>query len=268
MMDLAIDLVDELVDSLPQARRGPRRTMTLGIVMSVLGWSAFIVGFVLLGMNMFETVQDGLDPESELAVSVGVPGEGAMTLEPGRYQVVALGIALTTVSGMSSDAGGLDVNRMPFAEPQVSVVAPNGEPIALEPPTVERVTHTPGLDAVGIREFTVTTAGTYVLRVDGQPGAVTKVGVGDAESIWDSAKPFLTSSAIIAGGGIVGGLGVTVLIIGIVWRAIGGATSSMGGSAGTFTNVLQQSQPPAWRPPTPAPPPAPGRFSGWSGPDQ
>ena len=269
MMDLAIDLVDELVDTLPRARRGPRRMMTLGIVMSVLGWGAFIVGFVLLGMNMFETVQGGLDPEGELAVSVGVPGEATMTLDPGRYQVVALGDALTTVSGISSDAGGLDVNRMPFAEPPVSVLAPNGEPIALEPPTVERVTHTPGLDAVGIREFTVTTAGTYVLRVDGQPGAVTKVGVGDAESIWASAKPFLTSSAIIAGGGIVGGLGVTVLIVGIVWRAIGGATSSMGRSVGTFTNVLQQQpQPPAWRPPAPPRPPAPSERFGWPGPDQ
>ena len=99
--------------------------MTLGIVMSVLGWGAFIVGFVLLGMNMFETVQGGLDPEGELAVSVGVPGEGSVTLDPGRYQLVVLGDALTTVSGMSSDAGGLDVNRMPFAEPPVSVLAPN-----------------------------------------------------------------------------------------------------------------------------------------------
>src|SRR5687768_15852834 len=99
IMDLAIDLVDELVELLLPARRGRRRVMTLGIVMSVLGWGAFVVGFVLLGLNMFETVQDGLDPQSELAVSVGVPGESAMTLEPGRYQVVALGVALTTGSG-------------------------------------------------------------------------------------------------------------------------------------------------------------------------
>lgn len=271
MMDLAIDLVgdlvDDLVDELPRARRGPRRLMTVGIVMSVLGWGAFIVGFVLLGMNMFETVESGLDPEGELAVSVGVPGEGSVTLDPGRYQVVALGNALTTVSGMSSDAGGLDVNRTPFVEPAVSVLAPNGEPIALEQPTVERVTHTPGLDAVGIREFEATTSGTYVVRVAGQPGAVTKVGIGDADSIWESAKPFLTASAIIAGGGVAGGLGVTVLIIGIVWRAIGRATSSVGRSMGTFTNVLVQ-QPPAWRPPAAPRQPAPGEIHDWPDPGQ
>jgi hypothetical protein len=267
MMDLAFDLVETVVDVLPRARRGPRRLMTLGIVMSVLGWGAFIVGFVLLGMNMFETVEGGLDPEGELAVSVGVPGEGTVTLDAGRYQIVALGDALTTVSGMSSDAGGLDVNRTPFAEPAVSILAPNGEPVGLEPPTVERVTHTPGLDAVGIREFQVITAGTYVLRVDGQPGAVTKVGIDDAESVWESAKPFLTSSAIIAGGGIVGGLGVTVLIIGIVWRAIGGATTSVGRSMGTLTNVLQP-QRPVWRPPTAPRQPAPGHIHDWPDPEQ
>jgi hypothetical protein len=83
------------------------------------------------------------------------------------------------------------------------------------------------------------------LRVDGQPGAVAKVGIGDATSVWAEAKPFLTSSAIIAIGGIVGGLGVTILIVGLVWKAIRRAASGIGG-ASTFAPTLNHAP---WLPP-------------------
>lgn len=209
----------------PIRRRGPRRMAVLGIILSVVGWGAFVVGFVLMALNMFETVKEGLDPERKLELSVAVPGEGSVDLEPGRYQVVALGDTLTSVSGRSSDAGGLNVHRLPFAEPPVTVTAPDGSAVTLEAPTADRLSHAPGLDAVGIREFDVTTAGSYTLSVAGEAGAVSKVGIGEAESMWEAASSWITSSAVIAIGGILGGIGMTVLIMGVVWSAMSRATA-------------------------------------------
>jgi hypothetical protein len=192
----------------------------IGAVMTALGSIAFIVGFVVMGAELFETVDEGLDPASDLALVVDVPGEGTVDLEPDRYEVVALGPSLTSVSGRTSDAGGMDVDRLPFAEPRVTVTGPDGEEVGLEAPSIDRLTHAPGLDVVGLREFTARQSGTYTIEVGGESGPVTQVGVGEAESLWEGARGFVASAVIITIGALLGTLGFLVLVGGIVWWAV------------------------------------------------
>jgi hypothetical protein len=204
----------------PTRRRG-RGLVRLGIAVLVVGVVAFIGGFVLMGVNAFESVRDGIDPQRDLDLSVGVPGNGTVELDADRYQVVALGDTLVAVSGMSSDAGGYTVSRIPFTEPVVTITGPDGAVVDLEPPGHDRLSSTPGLDAVGIFEFTVPTDGMYAVTVAGEAPAVSSIGIDEADSLWESAKPWITSSAVIAIGGVLMTIGVLVLVGGIVRSTLG-----------------------------------------------
>lgn len=206
--------------SAPTRRRG-RGLVRLGIGLLVVGVAAFVGGFVLMGVNAFDAVQDGIDPQGDLNVSVGVPGAGTVELDADRYQVVALGDTLVSVSGMSSDAGGYTVTRLPFAEPAVTVTGPDGAVMALESPSIDRLSSTPGLDAVGISEFTAPVDGTYTVTVAGDRGAVSSIGIDEADSLWDAARPWITSSGVIALGGILMTIGVLVLVGGIMRSTLG-----------------------------------------------
>jgi hypothetical protein len=146
---------------------------------------------VVLGAKLFDTVDEGLDPESKLDLTVEVPGDGSVDLEPDRYQVVALGPTLTQTSGSHSDAGGLDVERLPFAEPDITV--------------------TGRLDSVGLSEFTVSEAGEYTLEVDGEGDQVTKVGIGEAKGLWEEASGWVASAVVITGGALLASLGIMLL---------------------------------------------------------
>lgn len=203
------------------ARRKGRGLVRLGIVALVLGVVAFIGGFVLMGVNAFESVKDGIDPAADLDLSVQVPGEGAVELGAGRYQVVALGDTLISVSGRSSDAGGHTLTRLPFAEPAVTVTGADGTVAPLEAPSHERLSSTPGLDAVGISEFTAPSDGMYTVVVSGEPAAVSMIGIDEADSLWDSARPWITSSAVIAIGGVLMTVGALALVGGIVRSVLG-----------------------------------------------
>jgi hypothetical protein len=201
----------------PVRRRGPKVLTVIGLVATVVGWGGFIAGFVFLGANFLDAFEEGLDPASKLDLRVDVPGEGSVDLEPGRYQVVALGPRLTSISGRSSDAGGYDVNRLPFAEPPFDVRDSEGNGVDLRPPGIDRVTHGPGLDAVGLYEFTVPTAGRYTLDVSGERGAVVALGIGEAKGLWEEAKGWVAASIVIMIGAFLGTIGIFVLIGGIVW---------------------------------------------------
>lgn len=203
------------------ARRNGRVLVRLGIGMLVAGLIAFVGGFVLMGMNMFDTVRDGIDPAADLDLSVTVPGAGTVELDAGRYQVVALGDTLIAVSGRSSDAGGYTLTPLPFARPTVTLTGPDGAVLTLEAPSHDRLSSTPGLDAVGISEFTAPTDGTYAVTVSGEPTAVTTIGIDEAGSLWDSAKPWITSSAVTAIGGVLMTIGAMVLVGGIVRSTLG-----------------------------------------------
>jgi hypothetical protein len=209
----------------PPRRRGPKVAIWIGAILTALGTIAFVAGFVVMGAELFETVDEGVDPVGSLDLTVPVPGEGRVILQPDRYQLVALGPTLTGVYGSISDAGGQDVHRLPFADPRVTVTGPDGEEVPLEPPTIERVSSTPGLDSVGLSEFTVRESGEYTVVVGGESGPVTQVGVGEAESIWEEAAGFLVSAAIVTVGALLGSLGFVVLVGGIIWWA---ATRSAG----------------------------------------
>ena len=75
--------------------RGPKITIWIGAVLTALGTIAFVAGFVVMGAELFDTVEEGMDPVSELDLTVPVPGEGTVDLEADRYQLVALGPTLT-----------------------------------------------------------------------------------------------------------------------------------------------------------------------------
>jgi len=208
------------------ARRKSRVLIRVGIAMLIAGVLAFVGGFVLMGVNAFDTVRDGIDPERELDLSLGVPGEGTVDLDAGRYQIVALGDTLVSVSGRSSDAGGYTVTRLPFAEPPVTVTGPDGSVIALEAPGHDRLSSAPGLDAVGMSEFTAPADGSYRVTVGGESAAVTKIGVDEADSLWESAEPWIRSSVVTAIGGMLMTVGALVLVGGILRSALG---TGMGG---------------------------------------
>jgi hypothetical protein len=201
-------------------RRGPKILIVIGGVMTAIGIIAFIVGFAIMGAELFETVDEGLDPTKELDLTVDVPGEGTVQLEPDRYQLVALGPTLTSVSGSTSDAGGQDVHRLPFADPPITVTAPDGTEVVLEPPALERLSRAPGLDSVGLSEFTASQSGTYTIEVGGETGPVTQVGVGEAESIWEEAAGFVVSAVVITAGALLATLGFLLLVGGIIWMVV------------------------------------------------
>lgn len=209
------------------ARRRGRVLVRVGIGLLVVGIGAFVGGFVLMGVNVFDTVKDGIDPTEDLNVSVGVPGQGTTELDAGRYQVVALGDTLVSVSGRSSDAGGYTVSPLPFTRPAVTVTGPDGAVLALEQPSHDRLSSAPGLDAVGISEFTAPTDGTYSIAVGGESTAVTMIGIDEADSLWDSAKPWITSSAVTTIGGVLMTVGVLVLVGGILRSTIGSGLGDM-----------------------------------------
>jgi hypothetical protein len=189
----------------------------VGALMTALGTVLFVIGFVVVGAKAFDTFDEGLDPESKLDLTVEVPGEGSVRLEPDRYQLVALGPTLTRTSGRQSDAGGLRVDRLPFAEPTMTVTDPDGKEVALEPPSIDRLANAPGLDSVGLSEFTVTTAGEYTLEVEGEPDAVTKVGVGEAKGLWEEASGWVAGAIVIAVGALLVTVGIMVLVAGFIW---------------------------------------------------
>jgi hypothetical protein len=194
--------------------------IVVGVLMTVLGWGAFVGGFVFTGFKVFDEVEAGIDPAGELDVVVDVPGEGTVELEAGeRYQVVALGTGLTSVSGNSSDAGGLDVSRTAFAEPAVTVTGPDGEEVRLEQPGHDDLVSGP-TDAVGIKELTAPLDGTYTLTVSGDGGAVSQVGIGEAEGLFEDVADYVVASIVIAVGGVVGSIGIVVLVGGFVWYAL------------------------------------------------
>jgi hypothetical protein len=178
-----------------------------------------------MGAKMFDAFDEGLDPASKLDLTVDVPGEGSVVLEPDRYQLVALGPTLTGVTGRSSDAGGMTVHRLPFPDPAATVTGPDGEEVVLEPPSIDRLSHTPGLDSVGLWEFTVREAGEYTLVVGGESGAVTEVGIGEADSLWDSAKGWVAAAVIITIGGVLASFGVMLLVGGFIWWAVARSTT-------------------------------------------
>jgi hypothetical protein len=204
--------------------RAPKAMVWIGGVMTVVGIGAFILGFVVMGAKMFETFDEGLDPASALDLTVDVPGEGRVFLEPDRYQVVALGPRLTGVSGMHSDAGGQTVHRLPFPDPAATVTGPDGQEVAFSSPGIERLVHAPGLDSVGLWEFTVPEAGEYTLEVGGESGAVTAVGIGEAEGLWDEAKGWVAAAIISSVGGLLAALGTMLLVVGIVWWVVARST--------------------------------------------
>lgn len=210
-----------------RTRRGPKVLIIIGGALTAIGAIAFVVGFVVIGATLFETVDEGLDPTSKLDLTVDLPGEGTVRLEPDRYQVVAVGPTLTTVSGRMSDAGGQDVDRLPFADPDVTVTGPDGQELALEPPDIERLSHAPGLDTVGLSEFTVTTAGDYTITVTGEPGPVTQVGIGEAKSLWEEAQGWVAGMLITFAGAGLGSIGFMLLLAGIIWWLIARSSTRM-----------------------------------------
>lgn len=205
-------------------RKGPRYLIIAGVAALVLGVVAFIGGFVMLGSNFLGMFEQATDPEGALRASTAVPGSTTVNLEPGRYQVVALGPNLVTKSGSASSPGGYRLDRGPFADPDVTVTSPAGSAVVLEPPQIERLASLPSLDQVGFAEFTAAEAGSYTVDVAGAPGQVLKVGVAEAKSIGEEASPWLASSGVIMLGGAGLALGVILTVAGIIWRVVGRAS--------------------------------------------
>lgn len=196
-----------------------------GAITAVIGVLMFVGGFVMLGSNFFGMAKEAADPERSLKISVGIPGQTTVDLPPGRYQVVALGPTLVSVSGRSSDAGGYHLQRLPFPDPDVTVTAPDGADVRLERPSVDRLSSLPGHDMVGFAEFTAAQAGQYRLEVRGEPGQVTKAGIGKAESLTEEAAPWLASSVVITLGGLLATAGVIAAVGGLLWRVLSGVSA-------------------------------------------
>lgn len=194
--------------------------IVLGGLLSVVGWAAFIGGFVVMGANLFETASDALDLRGSLEGDVAVPGSTEMALDEGRYHVLALGPSLVVGDASSATDPIGDVERLPFTEPTVTVTGPDGEDMQLTSPGIETLYDTPAIDAVAIAELVVPADGTYVVAADGGAGDVTYVGIGEATDLADEVKESLAVGVVITLGGLAGGFGILLLVGGAIWYAV------------------------------------------------
>jgi hypothetical protein len=250
-------------------RRGPTVLLVLGAVVAVVGVVTMVVGGVVLGDDVVDTVENAIDFRDDLAVEVDLPGDATFELRGGdEYQVIAIGRDLVR---SSTDAGGFtDTDIRPFDVPEVTITDPSGDDVVLHDPGVS-TTYDSGVDGVVIYEFDAVDSGRYSIAVDGEPSAVTSVGVGESFELEDLAGIFGGAAAIVLGGVLLG-MGIVMLVAGAIWLSVGGGSTTprpppsgpWGGSGGWPAPPPGSGPQPGYgAPPGYGPPPGP---PGWGGP--
>jgi hypothetical protein len=243
-------------------RRGPTVLFVLGAVVAVGGIVTMVVGGFVLGDDVVETVENAIDFRDDLAVEVDLPGEATFDLSGGdEYQVIAIGRDLVR---SSTDAGGFtDTDVRAFAIPAVTITDPSGDDVALHDPGVS-TTWDSGVDGVAIYEFDAVDSGRYSITVDGEPSAVTSVGVGEGFEFEDLAS-FFGGAAAIALGAVLLAIGIVLLVAGAIWLAVGGGSTTprpppgpWGGGPPGYGPPPGYGAPPGYGPQGPPP--------GWGGP--
>lgn len=250
----------------PQVSRpkGPRTLMIVGAVAAVVGLLLTVGGALLLGTGLFDTFDALLNRRERLAIEVEVPGRGEVHLEPGSYDVVVIGDDLTRRDGRGSDPDR--VRRGTFREPTVTVRPAGGDALVLQEPKFDLTFSSSSYDMVSIKSFRVTTAGTYVVEVNGEPGPVESVGIGDASDLNAKALAAAFGGLVVFGLGLLALVpGIGMLIGGVIWWVVVRNRDAASppwppGPPGPFPPPGSSTMPP------PPPPPPPGQTDRWGTP--
>ncbi len=233
--------IEALVES-RQRRTGPTLLITGGVAVLGFGIWAFVTGVLGTVSTVKEQFQTVIDVTADLEVVALVPGEASARLEPGRYQVVAIGDDLTRTRLNPGGVIDREVYLVPFEQPDFAVVGSDGA-VVIGAPTVDQLLDTPSNDLVAIGEFTVTTGATYTLSTTSESNKVNQLGIDERPNIGAAIRESVTNTGKLILGGFAGFIGALMLIGGGIWRAIR--------SRGRNTKALPPSPFGGW----PSPPP-------------
>lgn len=217
--------IEALVES-KQRRTGPRLLIAGGVAVLALGIWAFVTGVLGTVSTVKEGFRTAIDITADLKAVALVPGEASARLEPGRYQVVAIGDDLTR-SGLNP--GGVidsEVYVVPFERPDFSVVGSDGS-VVVGAPTIGQLVDTPSNDLVAIGEFTVTTGATYTLSTTSVSNEVNRLAIGERPNIGAAIRDSVTNTGKLILGGFAAFTGALMLIGGGIWRAIRSRSSAL-----------------------------------------
>jgi hypothetical protein len=196
-----------------------------GLVLTILGILALVVGF---GLTIFDVVDQATDggARRDAVVEVAVPGTATVSLDDGSYVALAIGEGLVTAR-LDQVRDLVEATRGNFADPVVTLVGPDGVALVATTPRVQTLEDRPGTDAASFAQFRVTTPGEHRIEVvSGSPGGggpVAAVILREA----DGLSAFGVSEGLAAGvillflGGSALTLGVVLLVIGLVRRNLG-----------------------------------------------
>ncbi|HEX2578414.1 MAG TPA: hypothetical protein VHK88_18860, partial [Aquihabitans sp.] len=253
----------------PAPRRKPTGSkvlMILGLVLIVTGVLAATAGANRVGDAAEELNTSGDEVRNGLLLELGVPGSGEVDLEPGRYDVFALGgegslprrtqpdpvTTDDTTPGTTRDTG--------IDEPVVVVTDPQGATVQLYEPSVESLLTGAFGELYAIESFTVEVAGSYRIDVTGSGTDATSVGVGPKVDT-DELGNLVGGGALSLVGVLGGGLGFLLAVGGLIWFLVADTTPRPG-PGGLYTppppgGGWAPPAPTAWTPPGSAPPPPP-----------
>jgi len=204
--------------------------MVLGVLLMLAGTVGFFVASYVYGTRLVESAGEAINLRANLVTELDVPERKAVTLESEGYRVVAFGPRLTRQvppgPATADELSGTSLEALPFSEPQLTVVGPDGELVRLDEASADNLADTAAYDAVVIGEFTITEPGTYTISTRGASRDVTSVGVGTGLDIEQTVDSFIGGALVVAATIAAGGFGFLLLLGGIIWFAVRGSSST------------------------------------------
>ncbi len=194
----------------PETRR-TRRLLATGKRVGIVGLVVLLIGGAMLGIGLYRLFNGLSQTRERLTAEVAVPGTSQVDLEPGTYDVVAIGDGL--IQRVGSTGQEQRTERTEFPVPTIIITDSTGTSITRSASSSSFNYSNNDYDLVSMGSFHVSAADTYRIDVIGEPGQVTSIGVGPAD---DSG-----GSALALGGGALLALGGLVTIGGIITYVIG-----------------------------------------------
>lgn len=184
--------------------RRTRRLLTIGKRVSIVGLALALIGGAMLATGVFQAINDISHKRDDLIVEVPVAASAEVALEPGSYNVVAIGTGL--LEHTRTRDGDRETRRTDVPVPTITITDSAGTPVTSTGSNTSFHFSNDSYDLVSMGSFRVDTADTYRMEVDGEPGAIQSIGI-DAGGTH--------GAALALGGGALLALGLMVTIGGI-----------------------------------------------------